>query len=188
MASLRVPLYPIASDIHNVRSRSLAGHSWLEYSEAWEPTVILARLDHADEYAGLHPRFARAFEWLRRTDLEQLELGRHELGDGLAAIVSDAAGKGAQQARLEVHRRTIDVQFCQRGEDLMGWLPAQDLRLEATDYDAQADAQLFYDQPACWVPLPTGCLAIFFPSDGHAPLAAPAGAPLLKVVVKVPVD
>lgn len=149
--------------------------------------MILARLDQADRYAALHPAFATAFTWLRDTDLAALPIGRVDLGGGVAAIVTDAPGRGPQQSKLEVHRQTIDIQFCVTGDDLIGWRPAADLRLRATDYDPAADVELFYDEVLSWQPLPAGCLAILWPEDGHAPLASPEGTALLKVVVKVPV-
>ncbi|MBI5833282.1 MAG: YhcH/YjgK/YiaL family protein [Armatimonadetes bacterium] len=149
--------------------------------------MILARLDQADRYAALHPAFADALAWLRATDLAALPLGRVGLGHGVEAIVTDAPGRGQQPAKLEVHRQTIDIQFCVSGNDIIGWRPAADLHLRASDYDPSADVETFYDEALCWQPLPEGCLAILWPEDGHAPLGCPAGTPLLKVVVKVPV-
>lgn len=147
--------------------------------------MILARLDQAAAYESLNPHFAAAFEYLRRPDVATLAIGRYAVTDAVAAIVTDEPGRGQSGARMEVHRQTIDIQYCVAGEDLVGWKPAADLRLTADDYNPAKDTQKFYDEPVCWVPLPQGCFQILFPEDGHAPLGA-EGA-LLKVVVKIPV-
>jgi beta-galactosidase beta subunit len=39
------------------------------------------------------------------------------------------------------------------------------------------------DQPTLWIPVPPGSFAVFFPEDGHAPLAG--DGPLRKIVLKI---
>jgi beta-galactosidase beta subunit len=53
---------------------------------------IVDRLEHLAEYAGISPAFAKAVEFLQKSDLAALAAGRHESdGDECFAIVSDAA-------------------------------------------------------------------------------------------------
>jgi YhcH/YjgK/YiaL family protein len=146
--------------------------------------VILDHLDRAAPYAGLNPHFPAAFAWLARTDLAALAPGEYAVTGAVKAIVSVDPGRGRQGARMECHHHTIDIQYCVRGCDEVGWRPAGELRHAATDYDAAKDTQKFFDEPLGYAPLPEGCFVILFPEDGHAPLAAEG--PLLKVVLKVP--
>jgi YhcH/YjgK/YiaL family protein len=146
--------------------------------------MILDRLDRLAAYAGLNPHFAAALEFLARPDLAGLAPGKYPVTDAITAIVADAPGRGRHGARLEVHRHTIDIQYCVQGNDELGWRVADELRHSATDYDPTSDTEKFFDEPTCWVPLPQGCGAIVFPDDAHAPLAAEG--PLLKVILKIP--
>jgi len=86
--------------------------------------MILAKLAEADRYSVLHPLFARAFEFLRKTDLMVLAPGKHDVqGEQLFAIVEACAGRTRADAKLECHRRYIDIQLVLEGVDEMGWKP-----------------------------------------------------------------
>ena len=149
--------------------------------------MIFATLTQADRYCALHPLFAAAFAFLRGTDLHALEPGRHAIdGDRLFAIVEACPGRARGEAKLECHRRYIDIQLVLEGVDEMGWKALADCREPATDYDAARDIRFFDDAPANWIATPAGAFCLFFPEDAHAPLV---GAGMIrKVVVKVAVE
>jgi len=149
--------------------------------------MILASLAEADRYTALHPLFARAFAFLRGTDLKTLEPGRHTTqGDQLFAIVEACAGRARGEAKLECHRRYIDIQLVLEGVDEMGWKPLAECLDPAIDYDVARDIRFFNDAPASWIATPPGSFCLFFPDDAHAPLVS-AGT-IRKVVVKIAVD
>ena len=102
--------------------------------------MILDTLARADRYCALHPLFARAFAFLRSADLQALAPGRHEVqGERLFAIVEACAGRTRAEAKLECHRRYIDIQLVLQGIDEMGWKPVAACLDPATDYDAARD-------------------------------------------------
>jgi YhcH/YjgK/YiaL family protein len=149
--------------------------------------MILAKLTEADRYAALHPLFASAFEFLRSTDLGALEPGMHTIqGEQLFAIVEDCAGRTRAEAKLECHRRYIDIQLVLEGIDEMGWKPLGECADAATDHDPARDIRFFNDAPASWIATPPGSFCLFFPDDAHAPLVS-AGR-IRKVVVKIAVQ
>jgi YhcH/YjgK/YiaL family protein len=149
--------------------------------------VILASLADADRYFALHPLFARAFEFMRGTDLKTLTAGKHAIqGEQLFAIVEACAGRTRAEAKLESHRRYIDIQLVLEGIDEMGWKPLAECVKPATDYDAARDIRFFDDAPSSWVATPAGSFCLFFPDDAHAPLVS-AGF-VRKVVVKIAVQ
>ena len=146
--------------------------------------MILDTLAQADRYLALHPLFARAFEFLRGTDLDALAPGMHAIqGEQLFAIVEDCIGRTRAEAKLECHRRYIDIQLVLEGVDEMGWKPLAACVDPATDHDAARDIRFFNDVPASWVATPPGSFCLFFPDDAHAPLVS-AGR-IRKVVVKI---
>jgi YhcH/YjgK/YiaL family protein len=148
--------------------------------------MILDGLDNAARYIALHPAFGAGFALLARPDLPDLASGRHEVdGDRVFALVNRDLGRGRAGARLEAHRKYIDIQFLVEGSEEIGWRPAAQCRELAEPYDESRDIMFFADQPLAWMTLPVGKFMIFYPEDAHAPLAS-SGANL-KVVIKVAV-
>lgn len=148
--------------------------------------MILDSLDNANQYVAVHPGFERAFDYLRSPNLSGLAAGRHGIdGERLYAVVVKGRGVGAAGAKMEAHRRYIDVQFVLAGADLCGWLPTDQCHSVRQAYDPKGDCELFSDPAKAWVALPPGFLAVFFPSDAHAPMAC--DGEVHKVVVKVAV-
>jgi YhcH/YjgK/YiaL family protein len=145
--------------------------------------MILDRLESADRYAGMQPDFRAAFDFLGRVDLSSAADGRIDIdGDRVYALAMTAAGKGREAARLETHRRYVDIQYVLAGCDVMGWRNAAD-PLQGEGYDVAKDIEFHRARPVSWVEVPQGHFAVFFPSDAHAPLACIGN--VRKVVVKV---
>ena len=149
--------------------------------------MIVDQLKNAERWTSLHPGFSAAFAFLRGEGLDKLESGRQEIdGQRLYAVVVRQKGKGSSGAKLEVHRRYIDIQFCVENTDLLGWKSTPACTQPEKPFDEQKDVQFFLDTPESWVITPPGHFAIFFPQDAHAPRGADEN--LHKVVVKVAVD
>lgn len=149
--------------------------------------MILDLLDNWKRYAALNPAFATAFAYLESQSLAELSSGRHDVdGDRVYAIVGRDPGRGREGAKLEVHRRYIDVQFVVSGCDEIGWRPLVRCESAEKPYDDGKDYALFADPPVSWIAVPARHFAVFYPEDAHAPLG---GEGILhKVVVKVAVS
>jgi len=148
--------------------------------------MIFSTLSQSDRYAALHPLFSRAFDYIRNNDLFSLAPGRYPIvGDDLFAIVEHVPGRTREAARLECHRKYIDIQMVLDGIDEMGWKPLADCHNPVSDYSAEKDIQFFHDAPASWIATPPDHFCIFFPEDGHAPLAS--NGSIRKVIFKVAV-
>jgi biofilm protein TabA len=157
--------------------------------------MILDKLDAHRRYHLLHPGFARAFEFLTRADWTQLmpptranrHSSRHPLdGDRMYVSIDHIDGRGREGARLEAHRRYIDIQLTIDGNEEIGWKPIGDCTMTAVAFDEAKDVGFFSDRPDSWLSLPAGHFAIFFPEDAHAPLAG--RGTLKKAIVKIAVD
>ncbi|MFN0052528.1 MAG: YhcH/YjgK/YiaL family protein [Planctomycetales bacterium] len=151
--------------------------------------MILDRLDNAQRYALLHPGFQQAFAYLKQTDFQGMQPGRHDLdGTRLYVMLNQGDGRGRDGVKLEAHRKYIDIQYTVIGAEEIGWQPLAACSQVDTPFDPKADFGLFADRPTAWVAVPPGTFTIFFPEDAHAPMAALVGSPLLKAVIKVAVD
>lgn len=149
--------------------------------------MILDRLQNASRYSHTHRGFETAFEFLRSPGLAKLEPGRHVVdGDRVFVMISADPGRGRSGARLEIHRRYIDIQVVLSGNEEIGWKPTTECRQPDGEFDAARDLGFFRDQSDLWLPMPIGTFAVFFPEDAHAPLGGTG--PLRKAVAKILVE
>jgi biofilm protein TabA len=138
-------------------------------------------------YTSLHPLFDRAFRFLADSDLRTLAPGRLAIdGDRLYVSIDHTQGRGREAARLEAHRRYIDIQYTIEGHEEIGWLPLAECGPPREGFDEARDVAFFDRRPGTWLAVPEGTFAVFFPEDAHAPLAG-RGA-VKKAIVKVAVD
>ena len=148
--------------------------------------MIFSTLSQSERYADLHPLFPVAFEYIRNTDLLSLAPGHYPIvADKLFAIVEHIPGRTRAEAKLEVHRRYIDIQLVLEGSDEMGWKALADCHNPISDYSAEQDIQFFSDAPASWIAVPPDHFCIFFPEDAHAPLVSTGS--IRKVIFKIAV-
>lgn len=148
--------------------------------------MILSTLSQSARYAALHPLFPCAFEYIRNTDLLSLAPGRYPIvGEQLFVIVESVSGRAREAAKLECHRRYIDIQMVLDGVDEMGWKGLADCVDPVADYNAEKDIRFFHDTPTTWIATPSGAFCIFFPEDAHAPLVSTG--PIRKAIFKIAV-
>ncbi|HEY5993893.1 MAG TPA: YhcH/YjgK/YiaL family protein [Gallionellaceae bacterium] len=149
--------------------------------------MIFSALSQSARYAALHPLFQRAFDYIRDTDLYHMAPGRYPiLGDDLIVIVEQVAAKTREQARLEAHRKYIDIQLVLEGDEAMGWKPLADCHNPVGEHSMEKDIRFFHDAPSSWVAVPPDHFCIFFPEDAHAPLLG--SGQIKKVIFKVAVS
>lgn len=145
--------------------------------------MILDRISEAGRYTAAHRWFGEAFRFLGRSDLATIPAGRVDIdGPRVYALIMDVEGKGRDSARLETHRKYVDIQYVVSGLDVMGWRCASG-GMAGEGYDEAKDIEFHRTAPAEWFDVPAGYFAVFFPADAHAPLAGKG--PVRKVVVKV---
>jgi YhcH/YjgK/YiaL family protein len=146
--------------------------------------MILDRLQNASRYGSTHKGFQAAFDFLRSPGLAQLDPGRHVVdGDRVFVILSTDPGRGRSGAKLEIHRKYIDIQVVLSGTEEIGWKPAAECRQPNGEFDAARDLGFFRDASDLWLPMPIGSFAVFFPEDAHAPLGGEGM--LHKAVAKI---
>ncbi|HUE73204.1 MAG TPA: YhcH/YjgK/YiaL family protein [Pirellulaceae bacterium] len=147
--------------------------------------MILDKLTSADQYKTLHPRIAAALDWLKKTDLAALPLGKTVIdGEHLFALVQEYTPKEPELLKYEAHRRYWDVQVVVSGSERMGWAHLSQMTVSEPHDEARDVA--FYRGDGQFVLVPAGFFTIFSPHDVHMPgVAAEPLGPVRKVVVKV---
>ena len=137
----------------------------------------------------LGPNFKTAFEFLRKTDLKALEVGRHEVdGDNVFVNVAETELKPFDEpGKTEAHRKYIDIQVPIGGKETFGVFTMSEKEL-ALPFNEEKDCVLFDAKPEP-VELNPGEFIIFLPPyGGHRPcctLETPPPAFHKKAIVKV---
>ena len=146
--------------------------------------MILDSLNNYKNYLNINPLFKDGFDFLINTNLKELTLGDHILKDeNLIAKVAKEQGKTKDQAKLEAHKKYIDIQFVISGTDNIGWSPLSEAKEKESDFNFEKDFVLFKDTPQQWITVPENHFVIFFPNDAHAPMVSEGI--LHKVILKV---
>ncbi len=120
------------------------------------------------------------------TDLPALPPGKHAvLGEQIFVIVEACPGRTRAEAKLECHRRYIDIQLVLEGIDEMGWKPLAACTESGNGLRCRARHPLFQRRAVPAGSTPAGSFCLFFPDDAHAPLVS--RGMIRKVVVKIAV-
>ena len=132
--------------------------------------MIIDTLDNLKCYVGMNPLFADVVKFLEENDLASLEVGKHEIkGKDLFVNIINQKGKMPDEAVMETHRKMLDIQIPIDGEETYGYLPLEDITVEA-EYNAEKDVTKYPDRPSStYATCRPGMMAIFFPQDGHTP-------------------
>ena len=147
--------------------------------------MIIDTIANAPKYFSVHPLFAKAFDYINQNDMANAADGKSDIADGLKAIISNAPGKTkeASLSKFECHDKNIDIQFCIRGKETIGWKPREKCVVPNGDYNTEKDVRFFSDVPDTFFQLTDGQFAIFFPGDVHAPMIGEGE--IKKLVIKV---
>ena len=114
--------------------------------------MILDSLKNKAQYAALHPRFQTVFDFIDNNDVAALPCGRHDIdGDNIFVMVQEMDLREIKDARLELHRKYIDIQLLLQGPaEVFGWSEKKDCLTPENDFDEAKDIQLFTDIPQCF--------------------------------------
>ena len=132
--------------------------------------MIKDRLENAHQYDGLHRNFRMVFEILQSLNMKALQTGHIELdGDYVYMNVDDAKGRGAEGAKMEAHRRYIDIQLPIDEAERIGVAKVDGLKMPVDEFDEGRDVIFYDDEVKEFITVQPGEFAIFFPEDAHAP-------------------
>ena len=154
--------------------------------------MIFDKIENSGIYENISPLIKKAFEYLKQTDFSAMENGKHLVeGDDLFAVVQEYDTKNDSDAKLEAHRKYIDVQYIISGEELIGVRPLI-AQTPCKEYDAENDYAL-YDDTCSFVKMSPQQFAVLFPHDLHKPGISPrdplgkvdSSIKVKKVVIKV---
>ncbi|MDD9269570.1 YhcH/YjgK/YiaL family protein [Paenibacillus sp. GCM10023248] len=147
--------------------------------------MIIDRLDHSHLYKDLHPKFNRAFKYLKEAPLITMQPGKYDIeGDDIFLLLQEYQTKSEETQFWEAHNRYIDIQYMVQGSERMGYAFVEDLH-QTEDFLAEKDYMVLEGKGQDLV-VHEGAFAIFFPQDAHMPCLYDEQPTLIKkAVIKV---
>lgn len=141
--------------------------------------------EFARQYAANQKQWDEAFAYLKNTDLNTLEAGRHTLeGSELYIAVSESENKELKDAHWESHRKAIDIQYVIAGAEQMGVTPLSKTKV-TVPYDDAKDVAFYDAEGPVYLATPEKFF-LFFPNDAHQPMIKADGVwGSKKIVIKL---
>jgi YhcH/YjgK/YiaL family protein len=137
------------------------------------------------------PAWEAAFDFLK-TLTPDSETGKRLIqGNDLYAGVDCSSTRTRADAKLETHRKYVDIQVLLSGTEVIEIFSKEGLTV-SEPYNPDRDVE-FYQKPDSTharVTLEPGQFLVFFPDDAHMPclMAGTSPEPVKKVVFKIAVD
>jgi YhcH/YjgK/YiaL family protein len=146
--------------------------------------MIFDKIENAENYYSSHPLFKEAFAFLKKEDIASLPPETYEIkGRDIYAMISSGPGKKKEEAKLETHRKYIDIQFLLEGEEQIGWKAYGDCSAIRKEYNAEKDIEFYNDEAQTYLNLAPKTFAVFYPGDAHAPMISDGN--VHKVILKI---
>jgi YhcH/YjgK/YiaL family protein len=151
--------------------------------------MILDTLQHGSLYSGLSPIFKKAFEFLIKTDLSKLALGKHDIdGEDLFVLIMTYTSKDVSECAMESHKKYIDIQYLIEGEEIIR-IATLNGQVPTIPYDQTKDIAFYSSEYTSAIKLEKGNFAIFFPHDLHMPCIKTGNtSQVQKAVFKIAVE
>jgi len=148
--------------------------------------MVIDKLSEINKYASLHPRFAKAIDYIVTNNLLIAEPGTVLVdGEDIKAIIMEGNCVPEEEslAGFECHNTYIDIQIVLKGKETVGWRARTSCSSPKAEYSLEKDVLFYDDAPTLFFELQAGMFSIYFPEDVHAPMIGEG--PIKKVVMKV---
>lgn len=150
--------------------------------------MIVDKLSNAKQYYKLGFRVEQAFEYIKNTDLAQIQTGKYQIdGDRIFAIVSEYKTKDSEEGLWEAHKKYIDIQYIISGKEKMGYCCIDDMKI-SFEYNEEKDV-LFMEGQGDFLTINEGSFALFTANDAHMPsIKVDNAQSVRKLLVKILID
>lgn len=126
--------------------------------------MILCPWKEIGRYEAVIPGLQEAVEAVN--NLKDLTPGEYPLSCGVVKVQKGTTHP-LEGAKIEAHRKYLDIQLVVGGQEMFGWAPLDTLE-PMGEFDADRDVG-FYAGPTTPITVTPGYCYVLYPEDGHAP-------------------
>ena len=153
-----------------------------------EIVMIIDKLENAEFYYGLGEKYKKAFEFLKITDMKNIENGKYEIeGNDIFVSVQDYQTKSENESDFEAHKKYTDIQFIITGEEKLGYGNIKNFS-PITQFNEEKDIVFLRNNETKneFVIAKENYFLIFAPQDAHMPcISIDESTYVKKAVVKI---
>lgn len=159
-----------------------------EWSNGWgvDADASVNAMEFATQYAANKELWDKLFIFLRDTDLNSLQAGKHVIVEGRVWVnILEYTPKDAAHTKIESHKDFIDLQYTFEGQELMG---VAGHVIPTGEYDPIKDKTNYTtDEEVVYSPAAPDRFFLYFPCDMHQPSVTAVGpaVPSRKAVGKI---
>lgn len=151
--------------------------------------MIIDKVTNLKKYTGHNPEVAKIIAEFAAQVNATTEIKKYVLDeDRLFALVQEYAPREFSAAKVEIHRRYIDIHVPVCGDEMICYCPIDNLEL-IEDFTPKSDDLLYKLEPesALKIIVAPGYFVWFNPEEGHAPCLKNPASPIMsrKIVFKV---
>ncbi len=145
--------------------------------------MIVSNIENFDRYL-FNDKFKVAFEFLKKSDLEALPMGKTVINDDIFILKQNYTTSALGESFWESHVDYIDIQFVAKGSEKFAYAPISSLT--EVMLNKEIDLKLLKGKVQSLCQLNENDFAIFFPEDAHMPALNPVETSIVdKFVVKI---
>ncbi|WP_278683181.1 YhcH/YjgK/YiaL family protein [Paraclostridium bifermentans] len=149
--------------------------------------MLVENIRLSEKYDYLRDEFKKAYEFLKRDDLNELSVGSIRIGEKVTAYVQEYITSDRDDLDFETHEKNIDIQYMISGQEIIE-VCNRKLLEEKTSYDTEKDIQ-YYKEPKerfTSLVLNPGDIAILMIEDAHKPRCRAINKQTIKkIVIKI---
>ena len=151
------------------------------------PDESINKREFAISYFKNKDNWNTAFDYLKTTDLQSLETGRHVIdSDNVFALVNEYLTKEESEVPFETHKKYVDIQYLISGIERMSITHESNKQEILTPYDEDIDKEFMTVSESLHYIATPERFFIFFPPDLHrTDIKLDEPSPVKKIVVKV---
>lgn len=126
--------------------------------------MILCPWKEIDRYASVIPGLVEAAQVVN--NLKSLEPATYPLSCG-KVMVQKGTTHALEGAKLEAHRKFLDIQYVLEGKEVCGWAPTDSVEMVG-EFNEEKDCGLYLGKSTP-ITMEAGMCYILYPEDAHAP-------------------
>ncbi|MDR2887136.1 MAG: YhcH/YjgK/YiaL family protein [Bacteroidales bacterium] len=160
-----------------------------EYLNGWNviPDSTIEKREFAIAYFKDKDRWDRAFDYLKTTDLQNLEVARHYIDStNLFALVTEYTTQNEDELQFEAHKKYIDIQYIISGIEQIGIASVSKKEEILMSYDETRDVEFMTVSESSNHEADPCRFFIFFPHNLHRPnIKSGEISQVKKIVMKI---
>lgn len=149
--------------------------------------MIAENIRLSEKYNYLKGEFKKAYEFLKRDDLNELPVGSIKIDENITAYVQEYITSDRKDLDFETHEKNIDIQYMVNGQEIIE-VCNRDLLEVKTSYDVEKDIQYYAEPNEGYTSLilNPGDIAILMIEDAHKPRCRAINREFVKkIVIKI---